>query len=291
MWNSKLDIYEKEWLDVVFSSRNRSYGAYDLRKHAALATNRALIIVTGAVALLIGTKIAHDQMPKSIHLTTPYEQTPVMLTGDIKLPDPPREEEILIPAEKPVQQIAQDPPNIDLIRAVEPIVTAANAVTEDMVSQDELKDKMTARITLKKVEGGAYLAKGEFGPTKQEGGMTGVASNDIEGGVGGNDIFKAVEVMPEPPGGMKAFVQWVGKNYNYPEAALQQGVKGSIVVSFVVERDGSLTDINVIRDLSFGTGQEAVRVLQKAKKWAPGVQNGRTVRVSYTLPITLSTIQ
>lgn len=291
MWNNKLDIYEKEWLDVVFSSRNRLYGAYDLRKNASLATNRALIIVTGVVALLIGTKIAYDNMPKTINLTAPYEERTVILDDDQMLLDPPKEEEILIPEEKPVQQIAQDPPAIDLIRAVEPIVTAANKVTEDMASQDELKDKMTARITLKKVEGGSYIAKGEFGPKKQEGAMTGVASGAPVGSVDGNEIFRAVEVMPNPPGGMEAFVQWVGKNYNYPEAALQQGIKGSVVVSFVVERDGSLTDIKVVRDLSFGTGQEAVRVLKKAKKWAPGVQNGRPVRVSYTLPITLSTIQ
>ncbi len=290
MWNNKLDIYEKEWLDVVFSSRNRLYGAYDLRKNASLATNRALIIVTGVVALLIGTKIAYDKMPKAINLTAPYEERTVVL-DNVTLPDPPKEEEILIPEEKPVQQIAQDPPAIDLIRAVEPIVTAANKATEEMASQDELKDKMTARITLKKVEGGSYIAKGEFGPTKQEGAMTGVASGAPAGSVDGNEVFRAVEVMPKPPGGMEAFVQWVGKNYNYPEAALQQGIKGSVVVSFVVERDGSLTDIKVVRDLSFGTGQEAVRVLMKAKKWAPGVQNGRPVRVSYTLPITLSTIQ
>lgn len=290
MWNNKLDIYEKEWLDVVFSSRNRLYGAYDLRKNASLATNRALIIVTGVVALLIGTKIAYDKMPKAINLTTPYEERAVVL-DNVTLPDPPKEEEILIPEEKPVQQIAQDPPAIDLIRAVEPIVTAANKAKEEMASQDELKDKMTARITLKKVEGGSYIAKGEFGPTKQEGAMTGVASGAPAGSVDGNEVFRAVEVMPKPPGGMEAFVQWVGKNYNYPEAALQQGIKGSVVVSFVVERDGSLTDIKVVRDLSFGTGQEAVRVLMKAKKWAPGVQNGRPVRVSYTLPITLSTIQ
>ncbi len=291
MWNNKLDIYEKEWLDVVFSSRNRLYGAYDLRKNASLATNRALIIVMGVVTLLIGTKVAYDQMPKPINLATPNEETTVIL-DDLKLPDPPKEEEILIPEEKPVvQQIAQDPPAIDLIRAVEPIVTSANKVTEDMASQDELKDKMTARITLKKVDGGSYIAKGEFGPTKKEGAITGLASGDVAGSVDGNEIFKAVEVMPKPPGGMAAFVQWVGKNYTYPEAALQQGIKGSVVVSFVVERDGSLTDINVVRDLSFGTGEEAVRVLKKAKKWAPGVQNGRPVRVSYTLPITLSTIQ
>ncbi|TDS12460.1 energy transducer TonB [Sphingobacterium paludis] len=290
MWTNKLDIYEKEWLDVVFSSRNRMYGAYDLRRNAALATNRALFIVSGVVIVLVGAKFAYDHMPKAVLPTVTYQETAVILDDDLKVPDLPKEEELLIPEAKPIQQIAHDPPAIDLIRAVEPIVTSAHHATEEMATQDEMKDKMTARITLKKVEGGTYLANGEFGPTKQEGAMTGTASGETTGSADGNAAFIAVEVMPEPPGGMKAFVQWVGKHYVYPDAALQQGIKGSVLVSFVVERDGSLTDIKVLRDLGFGTGQEAVRILKSAKKWSPGIQNGRQVRVQYTLPITLSTM-
>lgn len=291
MWNSKLDIYEKEWLDVVFSSRNRMYGAYDLRKHAASATNRALFIVTGIVALLIAGKVTYDQMPKSNIPVTLYEETPVILEKDFKIPEVAEEEEILIPDEKPVQKIAQDPPAQELIRFVEPVSTDHRNVTEEPATQDELKDKMSARISLKKVEGGSFIARGEFGPTKQEGAMTGSNTGDVNGnGTNSNALFVSVEVMPEPPGGMKAFVEWVGKSYVYPDAALQQGIKGQVVVSFVVEKEGNLTDLKIVRDLSFGTGEEALRVLKKAKKWSPGIQNGRKVRVSYTLPITLSTI-
>src|SRR5690606_27368316 len=101
-------------------------------------------------------------------------------------------------------------------------------------------------------------------------------------------IFHAVEVQPEPPGGLDAFRRWVGQNYVYPQGAIDAGVKGTIQVSFVVEIDGSLTDVKVVRDLSYGTGQAAINVLKKAKKWSPGIQNGRPVRVAYTLPITLN---
>lgn len=101
-------------------------------------------------------------------------------------------------------------------------------------------------------------------------------------------IYQSVEIMPEPPGGMTAMRQWIGANYNYPQAAIDNEESGLLEVKFVVERDGSLTDIQVVRDLGHGTGEEAVRILQRARKWSPGIQNGRPVRVSYRMPIQLS---
>lgn len=98
----------------------------------------------------------------------------------------------------------------------------------------------------------------------------------------------AVEVMPEPAGGMMAFMQWVGRNYQYPKKAVDAAVQGTVEVSFVVEKDGSLTNFKIRRDLGYGTGQEAVKVLQKAPKWKPGIQNGKPVRVMFTMPIRLS---
>ena len=103
-----------------------------------------------------------------------------------------------------------------------------------------------------------------------------------------NTIFTSVEVSPEPPGGMKKFYEFVGKNYRYPAMAREQGVSGKVIMQFVVERDGSLTDIKVLRDLGLGTGEEAVRLLKSVPKWKPGIQNGRAVRVAYTLPLSLN---
>ncbi|NGM67176.1 energy transducer TonB [Sphingobacterium sp. SGR-19] len=289
MWNNKLDIYEKEWLEVVFSSRNQTYGAYDLRRQSAAATNKALLTVMFAVALLVGGKYAYDRMPGMASAPVIEDNIPVTL-DQLVIPETPKEEEVILPAEQPVQKIAQDPPAQELIRFVEPVVTDRNRAVEDVASQDDLKDKMTARLTLKPVKGGSFVAKGEFGPTKELGNITGKASGDPNGSVLNNgEPFVSVEVMPEPVGGMSAFVNWVGKNYAYPDRALEQGIKGSVIATFVVETDGSLTDIAILRDIGFGTGDEAIRVLKKAAKWKPGVQNGLPVRVKYTLPIKLNT--
>src|SRR5690606_9976337 len=106
--------------------------------------------------------------------------------------------------------------------------------------------------------------------------------------VSDNQIFQSVEVQPAPPGGMKAFMEYIGKNYDYPQEAIDAGVNGKIQVAFIIEKDGSLTDMKLIKDLGYGTGDAALRVLQNSQKWHPGVQNGRTVRVAYTLPIRLN---
>ncbi|MCS4228279.1 M56 family metallopeptidase [Sphingobacterium sp. BIGb0165] len=103
-----------------------------------------------------------------------------------------------------------------------------------------------------------------------------------------NAIFTAVEIVPQPEGGMANFMNWVSTNYAYPKEALDRKVSGVIEISFVVEKDGSLSEVNVKRDLGYGTKEAALELMKKAKKWKPGIQNRRIVRVAYTLPIRLN---
>lgn len=108
---------------------------------------------------------------------------------------------------------------------------------------------------------------------------------------GPNTIFTAVEVKPNPPQGMGEFMKYIGAHYSYPAEALKNGINGVIEVSFIVEKDGSLSNVEIKKDLKYGTGQAAVDVIKNyPEKWRPGVQNGHTVRVAYTLPIRLNTI-
>jgi periplasmic protein TonB len=92
-----------------------------------------------------------------------------------------------------------------------------------------------------------------------------------------------VEVVPQFPGGIAKFYEFIGKNYKTPN--LQIG--GKVYTSFVIEKDGSITDIKVLRDIGHNSGVEAIRVLKKCPKWKPAMQNGRNVRCSYVLPITI----
>ena len=97
--------------------------------------------------------------------------------------------------------------------------------------------------------------------------------------------FATVEVLPGYPGGMDAFYKYLGKAIRYPAIARENNITGRVILSFVVEKDGTLTDIKVLRGIGGGCDEEAVRVLKSSPAWKPGIQNGRPVRVNYTVPI------
>ena len=104
-------------------------------------------------------------------------------------------------------------------------------------------------------------------------------------------VFTAVEQVPEFPGGVTAFSQFLAKNIRYPAEARDKNVQGRVIISFIVETDGTLTNFKVARSVGSGTDEEAIRVLAMSPKWSPGLQNGHKVRVTYSVPIsfTLST--
>lgn len=94
-----------------------------------------------------------------------------------------------------------------------------------------------------------------------------------------------VEILPEFPGGMAAWNKFLSKNLKYPSIAQENGVMGRVTVSFVVEKNGEITAIKVMRGIGAGCDEEAIRVIKKSPFWKPGFQNGKAVRVSYVIPI------
>jgi periplasmic protein TonB len=110
----------------------------------------------------------------------------------------------------------------------------------------------------------------------------------IDHPIDNNSIYNyaGIEVKPEFPGGITEFQKFISRNFIIPKDF--QG-KGTIYTGFVIEKDGTITDIKILRDLGFGTGAETIRVLKLAPKWKPGIQNSKNVRVYFTLPISLST--
>ena len=108
-----------------------------------------------------------------------------------------------------------------------------------------------------------------------------VSQSDLE-------AYDKVEVQPTPIGGMNSFMLWVADHFEFPKDAIKHGVKGMIEVAFIVERDGSLSHIEVKKDLGYGTKEATVALIESAKKWKPGIKDGKPVRVAYTLPIRLN---
>ena len=101
-------------------------------------------------------------------------------------------------------------------------------------------------------------------------------------------VYDEVEVMPEFPGGMPAMIEFLQTNIKYPEDAIKQHVGGRVMVMFVVETDGSLSNVRVAKNVFPSLDAEAVRVVKTMPKWKPGKEKGRLVRVNYTLPVVFS---
>lgn len=101
-----------------------------------------------------------------------------------------------------------------------------------------------------------------------------------------DEIFTIVEDQPSPKGGMAAFYEYVGKKLKYPAQARRMGIEGKVFVEFIVDKDGTITNVKAIKGIGAGCDEEATRVIQNAPKWNPGKQRGRPVKVRMILPIT-----
>ena len=263
----KLDIFTNQWLDIVFEGRNKAYGAYELRKESNKTGVRALIFGAIVFAIAVSMPLILSLLPDS----TEADETLDTKIVSIKLP--PKEE-----IKKNIPPPPPPPPKVDQVKFVKPVVAKAEEVTEEPPKTVEIKDKKLGAETIKG-DPDAILTVEPVG--------TGTAAvvEEVD-----NTVYNTagIEVKPEFPGGIEKFYKFVGTNYVTPE---EDGLKGKVFVSFVVEKDGSLTDIKVIRDIGYGTGKEAIRVLKKSPRWAPGVQNGKPVRVLYSLPITIQSAE
>jgi len=98
-------------------------------------------------------------------------------------------------------------------------------------------------------------------------------------------VFMVVEKLPEFPGGDMELMKFIGKNIVYPEVARRNNIEGRVIVKFVIRKDGSVTDVEVLRDIGGGCGEEAKRVLELSPKWEPGIQDGENVDVYFTMPV------
>ncbi len=146
--------------------------------------------------------------------------------------------------------------------------------TEELVvTEDLIAEKKTLKVYLQ--------GKGQVG--KDEMVVVGYGAMEASDA---NPVFQVVEVMPEFPGGMAECLKFLGKNIKYPVQSQQAGVQGKVIVQFVVEKDGSVSNPKVVRSIDPDLDGEAVRVISIMPKWKPGMQKGQAVRVKYTVPVT-----
>lgn len=263
----KLDILKGNWIDIVFEGRNQTYGAYELRKSNTKTNVKALFIGSVFFALAVGAPLIMSLIPESTNEDIVIDKKIVTVKLAPKKVEPPK---LNTPPPPP------PPPKVDQVKFVKPVVAKASEVTEEPPKIVEIKEKKLGSETVKG-DPDAVLSVAPVGNGPK---ISKVVEED-------NQIYNTagIEVKPDFPGGIAKFYAFVGNNFRTPD---DEGIKsGRVYVNFVVEKDGSLTDIKVLRDIGFGTGAEAIRVLKKCPNWTPGVQNGKPVRVLYSLPISV----
>ncbi len=269
MLGSKLDILKTEWIDVVFTDRNKAYGAYDLRKQNPKNTSKALVIGILVFVFLISFQTILNFISGFI----PKAQEKVKITNVVLQSPPPLDK-----AKPPPPPPEPPKPKVDQVKFPPPVVKPDNEVKEQPPTVKELEVADPGQKTVK----GDPNAEIKIDEPVGNSDVKQVTEEDP------NRIFTAVEKEPNFPGGEAAFASYLGKNIHYPAIAKENNVQGKVFLSFVVERDGSLTDIRVVRGIGSGCDDEAVRVLKASPKWRPGIQNGRPVRVAYTIPISFT---
>ena len=275
-----VDLSSKEWRDIVFEGKNKEFGAYEMRCGSVKRHNRAMIIVIIALAIILTFLILYM---KGVFATP--EEAETVATVDVELTnmdveDVQEEEDVMeqidIPEPEPeIQQIEEDVKQQLLTEAV-----IVDVVDEDKKMQDQEKIKEDdSKISIKNVAEGAE----DFTSQDQMKKDVIVVEEPVK--VEPEKIFDAVEQMPTFPGGDAALYKFIGDNLVYPAQAAEEGVSGRVTIRFVVERDGTVSQVTVARGKHPALDKEAKRVVSKLPKFIPGKQNGQTVRVSYTLPI------
>ena len=271
---SKIDLISNEWTDLVFEGRNQSYGAYKLRKGTAKRNVWALIIVGLAAALLyLGL-----QLQKMAEANKKVENTQVVelakLNTEKKEAKVEKKEIIKQEPEKVVEQVKSS------VKFTAPIIKKDSEVKEeDEIKLDEVQksDKAVGAFTVEgndEVGGAVLKAKEDI-----------AAPEPPKHVVEETKIFTVVEQMPMYPGGDAALMGYLRDNIHYPTIAAENGVQGRVVVGFVVERDGSITDVKILRGVDPSLDREAMRVVKSMPRWNPGKQNGSAVRVKYQVPV------
>lgn len=267
---SKIDLFNKEWIDVVFAKKNKAYGAYELRQTNASNTAKSLFIASAIfIFLFLAPRIY--ALLKGMAPEPPQEK----VTEVVMQPPPPINPEVQTPP--PVEP---PPPKQDQVKFPPPIVKPDNLVRDEQPPTVE---------DLKKADPGQKTIEGD--PTAEPVQITAAGEGPKQAVVVEDNTvysFVSMENPPAYPGGIEKFYKFLGDNIKYPPMAAENNIQGNVFVSFTVEKDGSLTDIKIDRKLGYGTDEEAVRVLKLSKRWNPGMQNGKPVRVKYNIPIKFS---
>ena len=275
---AQIDLISNEWSDMMFEHRNKEYGAYVLRRQTGrrnVISMVAVLLLFAAVMIFMIAKNAYEAYQKEHAVMDQVTELSALTQQKKKEAKVERKE---IPVKQEQQQVVEKVKSS--VKFTAPVIKKDDEVKpeDELKSQDEIMNSKVAVGALNVVgndENGEVLKAKEV-----------IATEPVKPKEEENKVFDVVEQMPSYPGGMGALMQYLSSNIKYPVIAEENGIQGRVICTFVVERDGSITDVRIAKSVDPSLDKEAMRVVSKMPKWIPGKQNGSAVRVKYTLPVT-----
>ena len=275
-----VDLSSKEWTDIIFDGKNKEFGAYQLRRNSDKRHNRAVLTtLIGLIVILVGAYFLgmyNDFRAKQheAELQAQLEQQLAQMAEEVPEEEAPEEE--IQAVEAPEQALPEE--ILNTIKDTEIQIAADNEVTEDITSKDDVAestaaagattfDQGTDNLEVVRTHKDEIIVEEKKPEPKKE------------------EIFTAVEQMPQFPGGEAELMKYVANHIKYPTMAAENNIQGRVVVKFVVKKDGSVGEVQVLRGKDPDLDKEAVRVVRTLPKFIPGKMNGQAVSVWFTLPI------
>jgi protein TonB len=255
-------LLQADYLDIIYDHRNKMYGGYELRKHYNQRLKQALLFMFAAIVALCCISFIRSDKPVELRPNT-------VVTALTTVEIPKAKPELNVESPKPVE-----PP-----RQVKTKLFTPPIITSEPIRPDE---QMTQNRDLLNVAPGiANNDSGLVGDVPLQPGKPGTGIIDRLAYPPAKPVVY-VEQMPQFVGDMGAYIS---SNLRYPESARTNGIDGRVLVQFVVNEDGSVTDARVVRGIGGGCDEEALRMVNGMPNWKPGRQNGTAVKVLFTLPI------
>jgi periplasmic protein TonB len=269
-----LDMLFTDPLDILFENRNKSYGAYPLRKYY----NQRLLISMGVMfSLVLFTSLLYLFCQKNPGFRGMDPVLPEIKLTQVDLL--PRIDKPAVPAHPPVSPLVVKPPASNPLNT--PVITTSQQVPTPLPTVDELQDNAI----------GPKTTSGDPDNGQPKNYANGNASSTEKKDSAENipEIYRSVEIMPEFPGGLEALKRYLSKNLRMPETNLEAGIRIRVTARFVVGADGKVRDIEITQAAEDVFNAEVKRVILKMPDWKPGEQNHRHVAVYFSLPVNFVT--
>ena len=278
---AKIDLLDQKWIDLVFEGKNEAYGAYKIRQNTSNRNNLAMLLLIIGIAAAVGLYFAVGGIANAIAASEERNEGTEALEMVVEEQEEQEEEEEIVydvqPEEEQVQQ--------DQLMNSEKFTDYAmdDEAPQEVTKTQEETEKSDVAISSVNFDQGSD--EGEQVLKQNQ-----VVVEKVEEKEDDKIYeFHNIEQMPRfpgDPGDNSVLLQWLGKNTKYPPVAEENGIQGRVTCTFVVEKDGSITDVRVIKPVDPSLDKEAVRVIKSMPHWLPGKQNGHAVRVKFTLPVT-----